>query len=54
MAAEPHVTVHRFEATLFPVNTYLVEMGTAVVVVGHTIACGASSLAEQRRHLSAT
>jgi glyoxylase-like metal-dependent hydrolase (beta-lactamase superfamily II) len=37
MGTEPHVTVHRFEATLFPVNAYLVEMGAGVVVVDATL-----------------
>jgi hypothetical protein len=30
MSAERQVTVHRFEASLFPVNAYLVETGLAL------------------------
>jgi glyoxylase-like metal-dependent hydrolase (beta-lactamase superfamily II) len=37
MSAESQVTVHRFEASLFPVNAYLVETGTGVVVVDATL-----------------
>jgi 3-oxoacyl-[acyl-carrier protein] reductase len=33
MSTEHDVTVHRFEASLFPVNAYLVETGTGIVVV---------------------
>jgi len=32
MRAEREITVHRFEASLFPVNAYLVETSTSVVV----------------------
>jgi glyoxylase-like metal-dependent hydrolase (beta-lactamase superfamily II) len=37
MGAEHQVTVHRFEASLFPVNAYLVETRTIVVVVDATL-----------------
>src|SRR5262245_43495998 len=37
MTAEGDVTVHRFEAGLFPVNAYLVETSTSVVVVDATL-----------------
>src|SRR5262245_37302120 len=37
MNAEHTVTVHRFEASLFPVNAYLVETGTSIVVVDATL-----------------
>jgi glyoxylase-like metal-dependent hydrolase (beta-lactamase superfamily II) len=37
MSAERHVTVHRFEASLFPVNAYLVETRTGVVVIDATL-----------------
>jgi glyoxylase-like metal-dependent hydrolase (beta-lactamase superfamily II) len=37
MSAEHHVTVHRFEASLFPVNAYLVETRTGVVVIDATL-----------------
>jgi glyoxylase-like metal-dependent hydrolase (beta-lactamase superfamily II) len=33
MKAEHAITVHRFEATLFPVNAYLIETPTSVVAV---------------------
>src|SRR5262245_55388090 len=33
MKAERAITVHRFEASLFPVNAYLIETSTSVVVV---------------------
>lgn len=37
MKAEHTITVHRFEATLFPVNAYLVETDTSVIVVDATL-----------------
>ena len=37
MGTAHQVTVHRFEASLFPVNAYLVETGTAVVAVDATL-----------------
>jgi glyoxylase-like metal-dependent hydrolase (beta-lactamase superfamily II) len=37
MSTEHDVTVHRFEASLFPVNAYLVETGTGIVVVDATL-----------------
>jgi glyoxylase-like metal-dependent hydrolase (beta-lactamase superfamily II) len=37
MSAEGQVTVHRFEASLFPVNAYLVETSASVVVVDATL-----------------
>ena len=37
MSTEHQVTVHRFEASLFPVNAYLVETRTGVVVVDATL-----------------
>jgi glyoxylase-like metal-dependent hydrolase (beta-lactamase superfamily II) len=37
MRAKGQVTVHRFEAGLFPVNAYLVETRTGVVVVDATL-----------------
>jgi glyoxylase-like metal-dependent hydrolase (beta-lactamase superfamily II) len=37
MGAEPHVTVQRFEAGLFPVNAYLVETTAGVVVIDATL-----------------
>ena len=37
MSAERQVSVHRFEASLFPVNAYLVETATGVVVVDATL-----------------
>jgi len=37
MSTAHQVTVHRFQASLFPVNAYLVETGTAVVVVDATL-----------------
>src|SRR4029450_5174191 len=37
MRAERNVTVHRVEASLFPVNAYLVETNTSVVVVDATL-----------------
>jgi glyoxylase-like metal-dependent hydrolase (beta-lactamase superfamily II) len=37
MSAESHRTIHRFEASLFPVNAYLVETRTGVVVVDATL-----------------
>jgi glyoxylase-like metal-dependent hydrolase (beta-lactamase superfamily II) len=37
MSAESHLTVHRFEASLFPVNAYLVETRTGVIVVDATL-----------------
>jgi glyoxylase-like metal-dependent hydrolase (beta-lactamase superfamily II) len=37
MSAESHLTVHRFEASLFPVNAYLVETRTGVVVIDSTL-----------------
>ena len=37
MSAKHQVTVHRFEASLFPVNAYLVETKTGVVVVDATL-----------------
>jgi glyoxylase-like metal-dependent hydrolase (beta-lactamase superfamily II) len=37
MSAERQVSVHRFEASLFPVNAYLVETATGVVVVDTTL-----------------
>jgi glyoxylase-like metal-dependent hydrolase (beta-lactamase superfamily II) len=37
MSAEHEVIVHRFEASLFPVNAYLVETGRSVVAVDATL-----------------
>ena len=37
MSAEHQVTVHRFEASLFPVNAYVVETRTGVVVIDATL-----------------
>jgi glyoxylase-like metal-dependent hydrolase (beta-lactamase superfamily II) len=37
MKAERDVTVHRVEASLFPVNAYLVETSTGIVVVDATL-----------------
>jgi glyoxylase-like metal-dependent hydrolase (beta-lactamase superfamily II) len=37
MSDEHQVTVHRFEASLFPVNAYLVETGIGIVVVDATL-----------------
>jgi glyoxylase-like metal-dependent hydrolase (beta-lactamase superfamily II) len=37
MKAERTITVHRFEASLFPVNAYLVETNTSVIVVDATL-----------------
>jgi glyoxylase-like metal-dependent hydrolase (beta-lactamase superfamily II) len=37
MGTERTVTVHRFEASLFPVNAYLVETSSSVVVVDATL-----------------
>src|SRR5262245_9369353 len=37
MTRESNVTVHRFEASLFPVNAYLVETSTSVIVVDATL-----------------
>src|SRR5262245_15933028 len=37
MSAERGITVHRFEASLFPVNAYIVETSTGVVVVDATL-----------------
>ena len=37
MSTEHDVTVHRFEASLLPVNAYLVETGTGIVVVDATL-----------------
>ena len=37
MSAESHLTIHRFEASLFPVNAYLVETRTGIVVVDATL-----------------
>ena len=37
MSTEHQLTVHRFEASLFPVNAYLVETSTGVVVVDATL-----------------
>jgi glyoxylase-like metal-dependent hydrolase (beta-lactamase superfamily II) len=37
MRTEGNVTVHRVEASLFPVNAYLVETSTSVVVVDATL-----------------
>src|SRR5262247_2501828 len=37
MKDDREITVHRFEATLFPVNAYLVETRTSVVVVDATL-----------------
>src|SRR5262245_43166243 len=37
MKAESGITVHRFEASLFPVNAYIVETTTSVVVVDATL-----------------
>jgi glyoxylase-like metal-dependent hydrolase (beta-lactamase superfamily II) len=37
MKAEHTITVHRFEASLFPVNAYLVETDTSVIVVDATL-----------------
>src|SRR5262245_21893127 len=38
MKAERDVAVHRFEASLFPVNAYLIETSASVVVVDATLA----------------
>lgn len=35
--ARPVVKVHRFQASLFPVNAYFVETPTAVVAVDATL-----------------
>ena len=37
MKAERAITVHRFEASLFPVNAYLIETSTSIVVVDATL-----------------
>jgi glyoxylase-like metal-dependent hydrolase (beta-lactamase superfamily II) len=37
MTAERAITVHRFEASLFPVNAYIIETPTSVVVVDATL-----------------
>src|SRR4051794_12112560 len=37
MKAEREIRVHRFEASLFPVNAYIVETSTSVVVVDATL-----------------
>ena len=37
MTAESHLTIHRFEASLFPVNAYLVETSIGVIVVDATL-----------------
>src|SRR5215510_1240886 len=37
MRPESDVTVHRFEASLLPVNAYLIETSTSVVVVDATL-----------------
>jgi glyoxylase-like metal-dependent hydrolase (beta-lactamase superfamily II) len=37
MKAERDITVHRFEASLFPVNAYLIETSTSIVVVDATL-----------------
>src|SRR5262245_34610812 len=37
MTEERDATVHRFEASLFPVNAYLVETSTSVIVVDATL-----------------
>jgi hypothetical protein len=37
MSAERQVSIHRFEASLFPVNAYLVETATGVVAVDATL-----------------
>jgi len=37
MKAERDITIHRFEASLFPVNAYLVETRTSIVVVDATL-----------------
>src|SRR4029453_11679717 len=37
MTAESPPTIHRFEASLFPVNAYLVETSTGVIVVDATL-----------------
>jgi glyoxylase-like metal-dependent hydrolase (beta-lactamase superfamily II) len=37
MSDEHQVTVHRFEASLFPVNAYLVETRIGIVVVDATL-----------------
>jgi glyoxylase-like metal-dependent hydrolase (beta-lactamase superfamily II) len=37
MRADHEIAVHRFEASLFPVNAYLVETATSVVVVDGTL-----------------
>src|SRR5262245_51540181 len=37
MTAEREVTVHRFEASLFPVNAYLIETRKSVIVVDATL-----------------
>src|SRR5262245_34169316 len=37
MKAEREIAVHRFEASLFPVNAYLIETHTSVVVVDATL-----------------
>lgn len=35
--AQHHLTVHRFEASLFPVNAYIVELAAGAVVVDATL-----------------
>ena len=37
MSAETPLTIHRFEASLFPVNAYLVETRTGIIVVDATL-----------------
>src|SRR5262245_12945680 len=37
MKAERLITVHHFQASLFPVNAYLIETPTSVVVVDATL-----------------
>ena len=51
MSPKDQVTIHRFEASLFPVNAYLVETGTGVVVVDSTL--GVSDGRELRRRIDA-
>jgi glyoxylase-like metal-dependent hydrolase (beta-lactamase superfamily II) len=51
MSAKDQVTVHRFQGSLFPVNAYLVETATGVVVVDSTL--GVSEGRELRRRVDA-
>jgi glyoxylase-like metal-dependent hydrolase (beta-lactamase superfamily II) len=51
MSAKHEVAVHRFEASLFPVNAYLVETWTSVIVVDATL--GVSDGRALRRRVDA-